>query len=240
MAATLRLGCLVLLALGTASAQTPDSTSAPPDSAVAFPSLADLAADTLAAPDAPLPDAAFADAAFADAPLTLDSLRMSAWERVWWGRRGVFRRTGLFPTHPGDPTADVRQIATVRRRMLGAHQLVGLATVGAMALTVVGGQIAYSTGDSGFHRATLPVTIGLYSTGAALAFLSPPRLVTGGSRRVDTVTVHRWLAVGHVAGMMLTPLLAPDDGDGRALHRALGLATFATFSAAFVTVTFFR
>jgi hypothetical protein len=43
-----------------------------------------------------------------------------------------------------------------------------------------------------------------------------------------------------MAGMILTPLLAPSDGEGRVLHRALGYATFATFSAAMITVTFFR
>ena len=213
------------------------ATGVPADSVAAFPFTTD--ADSVAMAGA-VPDSAFADLSLGEAPLTLDSLGMSAWERVWWGRRGVFRRTGLFPTHPGDPTADLRQVAAVRRRMLGAHQLVGLTTVGAMALTVVGGQIAYSTGDSGFHRRVIPVTIGLYSAGAALALLSPPKLYSGRSRRVDSIQVHRWLAVGHMAGMILTPLLAPTDGSGRGLHRALGYATFATFSAAMLTVTLLR
>ena len=218
------------LPLGSVLGLPTDDTTA--DSAAAFPLLGGVAGDSLASSDS-----AFAPGG---APLTLDSLHMSPWERVWWGRRGAFRRVGLFPTHPDDPTADIRQVATVRRRMLAAHQLIGLAAVGSMALTVISGQTAYSTGDSGFHRATHPVTIGLYSAGATLALLSPPRLYAGGRRRVDTIQVHRWLAVGHMAGMILTPLLAPGGGEGRALHRALGYATFATFSAAMITVTFFR
>lgn len=175
-----------------------------------------------------------------EAPLTLDSLRMSPWERLWWGRRGAFRLTGLFPTHPDDPTADLRQIASVRRRLLSTHQIAGLVTVGSMAATVVGGQVAFSTGNSDFHKTIVPITIGLYSGTAALALLSPPRLYTGGSRRVDTIQVHKWLAIGHVAGMILTPLLAPTDGEGRRLHQTMGYATFATFSAAMLTVTLFR
>ncbi len=170
----------------------------------------------------------------------LDTLQMSRWERVFWGRRGLTRRLGLFPTHPDEPTDDLRQIAHVRRRMLGLHQTLGLVTVASMAATVIGGQIAVSGGGSGFHKATLPVTIGLYSATAALAILSPPKLVTFEGRRIDSITIHRWLAIGHVAGMILTPLLAPSSVDDARLHQITGYATFATFSAAMLVVTLLR
>ena len=168
----------------------------------------------------------------------LDTLDMSLWERTWWGRGGLFRRVGLFPTHPERPTDDLRQIAAVRRRMLRWHQTLGLVTVASMASTVIGGQIAASTGKKGFHEATLPVTIGLYSTTAALALLSPPKPIQlEGRGGIDSITIHRWLAVGHVAGMIVTPLLAEDN---QSAHRVMGYATFATFSAAMLTVTLLR
>jgi len=165
----------------------------------------------------------------------LDTLAMSPWERVWWGRRGVMRRTGLFPTHPDAPLDDLRQVAQVRRRMLRWHQTLGLATVASMGVTVAGGVAAALDAGEGLHEASLPVTIGLYATTATLSLLAPPPPVRlDGRRGVDSITLHRWLAVGHVAGMLLTPLLSED---GRAAHQALGVATFATFSAAMLTVT---
>lgn len=169
----------------------------------------------------------------------LDTLRMSAWERVWWGRRGLMRVTGLFPTHPEAPVEDFRQIAHVRRRMLSLHQLAGLATVASMAVTVYGGQRAIDGHGSGLHEASLPVTIGLYSATATLALLSPPRLLN--RRGFDTMTIHRALAVLHISGMIITPLLAPDgeDGDGARVHQAMGYATLGTLAAAML-VTFLR
>ena len=184
---------------------------------------------------------AFSVGLLADTTLSpLDTLHMSLWERAFWGRHGLARVGGLFPTHPDNPTDDLRQIAHVRRRMLGLHQTLGLVTVASMAATVVGGQIAASGGSSGFHEATLPVTIGLYSTTAALALLSPPKLVTFEGGGVDSITIHRWLAVGHVAGMVLTPLLAPEGADDVRIHQISGYATFGTFSAAMLVVTLLR
>jgi hypothetical protein len=185
-----------------------------------------------------------ADVAFVVAPdtvegPTLDSLRMSVWERLWWGRRGVFRRARIFPTHPDDHSADFRQIAAVRRRMLEVHGLLGLATVGMMTAHVVAGQVAIGGGDARVHRTLAPVTIGLYSATAALSLLSPPPLYSGPGG-VDTITIHKWLAVGHAAGMILTPLLAPDEVAERRLHQVLGYATYAAFAGAFAVVTFFR
>ena len=170
---------------------------------------------------------------------TLDSLRMSVWERLWWGRHGLFRLTRLFPTHPDDPAADFRQIADVRRRMLSAHQLLGLATVGVMTAHVVAGQVAISTGNTKVHRTLAPITIGMYSASAALSLLAPPPLYSGPGG-VDTITIHKWLAVGHLTGMILTPLLAPDQVSEQRLHQVLGYSTYATFAAAFAVVTFFR
>ncbi len=217
---------LALVLTHAAAAQTPvDTTATDPD----------VAADSLLA-------ALRAAPVEADAALTLDSLDMSTWERLLWGRRGAMRVTGLFPTHPDRPGADVRQVSQVRRRMLYLHQVVGLASVASMVATVATGQRAISGGSADPHRGTLPVTIGLYSAGAALAFLSPPALPTRGPRRLDSITLHRYLAIGHVAGMIATPLLAPSNGrwSRRHVHQALGYATLATYSAATLVVTFRR
>ena len=179
--------------------------------------------------------------AFADTTVSpLDTLDMSRWERVFWGRRGLARVTGLFPTHPETPTDDLRQIAHVRRRMLGLYQTLGLVTVASMTATAISGQVAVSGGSSSFHKASIPVTIGLYSTTAALAILSPPKIVNLEGDGIDSITIHRWLAVGHMAGMILTPLLAPDNVDEARLHQISGYTTLGTFGAAMLVVTLLR
>lgn len=174
----------------------------------------------------------------------IDTLDMSLLEKAFWSRHGLFRATHLFNTHPDDPVSDLRRIARIRRKMLSWHQVLGLATVASMTATVIGGQRAIEGKGSRLHTASLPVTIGLYSTTAALALASPPTLVPdrGG---IDTITFHKAFAVLHLAGMILTPMIAPEfehgetEGDAQ-LHQIFGYATYGAFTAGMLTVMLFR
>lgn len=171
----------------------------------------------------------------------IDTLRKSPLEKVFWGRHGLYRVTGLFKTDPDHPVNDIRRMIKVRRKMLSIHQIMGLATMASMTATVVGGQLAIDGRGSGLHKGSLPVTIGLYSATAALALSAPPKLIRGGG--VDTITFHKAFAVLHIAGMILTPLLAPelDEGSGNAqLHQIFGYATYGAFTAGMLTVMLFR
>lgn len=167
----------------------------------------------------------------------VDTLHMSAWERLWWGRQGVMRLA--FKLDEQNPVNDLRQIATVRRKMLSVHQVLGLATVASMAVTVTGGFKAVN-GRGGLHESSLPFTIGLYSTTAFLALASPPKLVPS-RQQWDSIRVHRLLAAVHLAGMIITPMLAPEEERTQVKwHRALGVATFATFSTSMLVVMIFH
>jgi len=174
-------------------------------------------------------------------PSPLDTLHMSPLEKIFWGRRGLFRATGLFKTDQEMPANDLRSISKLRRKMLKYHQALGLVTVASMAVTVIGGERAYDGKGSSLHTTSLPFTIGLYSTAAVLALSSPPKLLRG-SGGIDTITFHKVFAVFHLAGMLITPMLAPDSpvGDSADIHRILGYSTFAAFSAGMLIVTFFR
>lgn len=172
----------------------------------------------------------------------LDTLRKSPIEKVFWGRHGLYRVTGLFKTDPDEPVNDIRRMLKVRRKMLSLHQILGLTTVASMTVTVVGGQRAIDGHGSTLHKASLPVTIGLYSTTAALALTAPPKLLRGGG--IDTITFHKAFAVLHLAGMILTPMVAPELDEGgegnKSLHQALGYATYGAFTAGMLTVMLFR
>lgn len=174
----------------------------------------------------------------------VDTLHMSILERLFWSRNGLMRVTGLFKLDPETPVNDLRQIARVRRKMLSWHQGLGLATVGAMAATVISGQRAAEGRGSGFHKASIPFTAGLYTTTAVLALASPPKLVDMGGG-VDSMTFHKIFAGLHLAGMIITPMLAPDDDEGgsasrRRIHETFGYATFGAFTAGMLVVTLLR
>lgn len=172
----------------------------------------------------------------------IDTLHKSPVEMVFWGKNGFYRLTGIFHTDPDNPTNDLRNLARWRRTMLSLHQTLGLITVASMTATVVGGQFAIDGRGSTVHKVSLPFTIGLYATTATLAITSPPKLVP--SHGVDTVTFHKWFAAAHLAGMVITPMLAPDfedgEGNGGGTHQILGYATYAAFTAGMIIVTYFR
>lgn len=171
----------------------------------------------------------------------VDTLHMSILEKAFWSRHGLMRVTGLFRLDQDNPRNDFRQLAKVRRKMLSCHQMLGLATVASMAVTVYGGQRAINGNGSGLHTASLPVAIGLYSTTAALALASPPKLVPE-RRGVDTIDFHKGFAALHLAGMLITPMIAPDgaDGKGARRHQVTGYSTFGAFTAGMLVVTVFN
>lgn len=208
--------------------------------------------DSAAMPNEPLtlslhaPQFAASPFAIASDPLRLteqkfspvDTLQMSAWERLWWGRHGMMRLA--FKLDEQNPVNDLRQMAKARRKMLSVHQVLGMATVASMAVTIAGGFKAANGKGGGLHESSLPFTIGLYSTTAFLALASPPKLVPS-RHQWDTIRVHRLLAVAHLAGMIITPMLAPEEERTQVKwHRALGVATFATFSTSMLVVILFH
>lgn len=176
----------------------------------------------------------------------VDTMQMSFWEKMNWGRHGLFRTFGIFRLDKEHPLNDFRQMARVRRKMLSLHQTLGLLTWLSMAVTVYGGQRAIDGHSSSLHTSSLPFTIGLYTATASMALFSPPKLVPARGGGLDTVTFHKIMALIHVAGMLLTPALAPDSEGGninqhrRHLHQISGYITFSAFTAGMLIISFFK
>lgn len=250
------LAILILLLPYTSHAAPPDSTATSPPAlridraelrmAMIHPSLTAAPGSFAPARLASLPDLAAPpawDTGIRDGS-PLDTLHMSLLEKGFWGRRGLFRSLGIFKTDHEKPVNDLRRIVKIRRKMLSLHQTLGLVTVASMATTVIAGQAAFNGGNGNVHTTAVSFTIGLYTATAALAFASPPKLIRGGGG-LDTITFHKIFAALHIAGMILTPMFAPDDEGGGSrsrlrTHQALGYATFAAFSAGMIVVTFFK
>lgn len=147
----LLLNAAMCLVTTETSAQTLDPVAVTSDPLTFSMQAPQFTANTPALPDFPilLPEQKFSP---------LDTLHMSAWERLWWGRRGIMRLA--FKLDEQNPVNDLRQMAKVRRKMLSVHQMLGMVTVASMAVTVAGGFKAANGNSGGLHESSLPFTIG--------------------------------------------------------------------------------
>lgn len=173
---------------------------------------------------------------------------MSWMENFLWGVHGLFRS--------GELTAQKRKSDLVLRRdMLIWHQRLGIATWLLMGATVLAGQLTLN-GNRKFrqwHSPLAEATIIGYSATGLLAILAPPPLIRRPGDH-DTIFWHKILAWVHAAGMIALPILAnnivhrsrfrgvrgPENFNmARArAHQITGYITFATFTAAIVTIFF--
>lgn len=168
-------------------------------------------------------------------------------ERSFWGEHGLFRSTGLAPLTPESRKAELG----LRRTMLTAHQIGGFVTLAAMLTTCYYGQrVIDGRRDLGDTKSTLAgITVLSYSVTGLLALLSPPPMLRRDEQ--STTNTHKLLAWAHVAGMILTPILANNiherapgthkqiwNMDKAHFHQVSGYITTALFTAAMLTVTF--
>ena len=167
---------------------------------------------------------------------------LSIVERGVWDENGLVRTWGILP--PLTPP-ERRYELGIRRTMLTSHLIGGFVTLGCMASAVYFGQRSIDNRESrslrSDHQTFVTLTIISYSATGLLAFLSPPPSIR--RDETSTTTIHKALAWVHVAGMILTPLLAPGgrttkvDQQAR-FHQISAYITTATFAASMIVITF--
>lgn len=164
--------------------------------------------------------------------------KMLLTQRVLWGEKGLLRSTGIAPLNA---TTRMKELK-LRRAMLKTHQVLGFATLGGMlAQGIIGSQL-YRGNYKNYelHENLAGVINVTYSLGAITSFLAPPPMLNR-DKKLSSVRLHKWLAVGHMSGMIATNILAEMAGENakyKSAHRAAALFTFASFAAATVVVTF--
>lgn len=172
--------------------------------------------------------------------------KMSFLERGLWGENGLMRGIGI--ASPLTPEVRKHELG-VRRTMLTAHQIGGFTTLGLMLATCYYGQRIIDGGADarGKFQSTKNTLVGLtitsYSITALLSILSPPPLIR--RDETSTTTIHKFLAWFHVAGMIITPILAslmdehkPLNLDKAHVHQIAGYITTAIFATAMIVITF--
>ncbi len=162
--------------------------------------------------------------------------------RMLWGRKGLFRITGLAPSNR---QAELR----TRSTMLQWHQRLGLLTFGAMTTQVILGELIaadrsrYYEDLQPVHRTLGYATFGTYMTTASLSLLAPPAYRY--SEGFNSVRLHRWLAIIHFAGMAAQPWLGRSLSNARSSeqyderlnrHQWIGRVTYAAFTTAILSV----
>lgn len=143
---------------------------------------------------------------------------------------------------------DTTEAPDPRRSRLTLHQALGLAALGGLALTGVAGLAYYQqrylagepasslAGLSTAHLALATATGGAYLSAAALALSAPgPELEPAQASGIDSIWIHRSLAVLHAAGMGSTIALglvaARSDPAFTEAHRILGFTTLGLMAA---------
>ncbi|MFZ9718277.1 MAG: hypothetical protein ACO3BD_02880 [Chitinophagaceae bacterium] len=159
-------------------------------------------------------------------------------QRLLWGEKGLMRSTGIAPLNSITRVKELK----LRRAMLKSHQVLGFATLGGMlAQGIIGTQLYRGNYKNHELHENLATTINItYSLGAVSSLLAPPPLLSR-DKKISSLRLHKWLAVGHLSGMIATNILgnmAEDNAKYKSAHRTAALFTFASFAAATVVITF--
>ena len=140
-------------------------------------------------------------------------------------------------------TPEKRQVElNLRRASLKAHQAIGLITLGGMiAQGIVGAKLYngdYKLKDT--HEALAVAVNTGYFTTAGLSLLAPPKAIDE-RRGFSSIKAHRWLAMVHLSGMILTNVLAGQiEGNYklRPYHRAAAYTAFGAYAASIIIIKF--
>lgn len=160
-------------------------------------------------------------------------------QRLFWGRSGLLRLARVAPLTPEGRAKELK----LRRTMLGAHQVLGLVTLGGfVAQGFVGGRL-YKNYSDDLKRTHQRMATGInisYGLAAASVLFAPPPLLNR-DKGVTTTRLHKWLSVAHLTGMVATNVLARKIGQQPNLkpyHRAAAYTTFGTYAASVLVLKF--
>ena len=157
-------------------------------------------------------------------------------QRWAWGEHGFMRR-GVTVT-PEIRENDMR----IRRKMLIAHQVLGLVTMaGFVGQAIVGPQLytePHNRNLRNLHE-ELALTVNTsYSLTAIMSLFAPPPMINR-DKGITSIRLHKWLAIAHLTGMLATNILASElEGNTsiRPYHRAAAYITFASYAAAIIVI----
>lgn len=162
-----------------------------------------------------------------------------------WGEEGAFRKLNI------GPETRIEELQ-LRRKMLQAHQWLGIITLAGLAYQYDVGKKLYEGNDSNYwdshydkHKAMGYFTYVTYMSTASMSFFSPP------ARKYDnnmsSIRFHRRMAAIHFTTMMAQPFLAKKAVENGKRYNELmdahlkaGTVAFFALSLDALGITFFK
>lgn len=159
--------------------------------------------------------------------------RMLVTQRVLWGEKGLFRKTGIAPLSMEQRQKELK----LRRTMLTTHQVLGYATLAAMvAQGIIGGKLYngdYELYELHKDMATV-VNVGYFTT-AGLSLFAPPPLINKKVKGFTSAKAHKTLATVHLSAMVATNIYKDKN---RELHKAAAYTAFGSYAMAVLVFKF--
>ncbi len=159
--------------------------------------------------------------------------RMIFTQKIFWGDKGLFRKTKLAPLNIEMRKRELK----VRRVMLKTHQIVGYATLFAMiAQGFIGGKLY--NGDNRLydtHKSMGKVVSIGYFTGAGLSLFAPPPIINKKVKGFNSIKAHKTLATIHFSAMLATNYFSDRD---RGAHKASAYTLFGSYALAVLVFKF--
>ncbi|MBC7447794.1 MAG: hypothetical protein H7330_07015 [Hymenobacteraceae bacterium] len=189
---------------------------------------------TTSAAHAQVTDSLLATLDTAPEPTQLLPDRMIFTQRMFWGKKGLLRVIGMAPLTDAGREKELH----LRRSMLVTHQVLGYVTLAGMLAQGIVGARLYSghREELGLHSGIAAGVNVAYFTTAAMSLLAPPPLLSRRVKGLNSMKLHRGLAVVHFSAMIATNLLAGQST--KQYHRAAAYTAFGSFATAVIVMKF--
>ena len=162
-----------------------------------------------------------------------------------WGEEGAFRKLNI------GPESRIEELQ-LRRKMLQAHQWLGIITLAGLAYQYDVGKKLYDGDDSDYwdshydkHKAMGYFTYMTYMSTSSLSIFSPPARKY--DNNINSIRFHRRMAALHFTAMVAQPFLAKkavENGkrynDLMDAHLKAGTVAFFALSLDALGITFFK
>jgi len=162
-----------------------------------------------------------------------------------WGKEGAFRKLNI------GPESRIEELK-LRRKMLQAHQWLGIITLAGLAYQYDVGKKLYEGDDSDYwdshydkHKAMGYFTYITYMTTSSLSIFSPPARKY--DNNINSIRFHRRMAALHFTAMVAQPFLAKKAVENGKRYNELmdahlkaGTVAFFALSLDALGITFFK
>ena len=154
-------------------------------------------------------------------------------QSLLWGKKGLFRKTGISPLNLENRQKELK----LRKTMLTTHQAIGYLTLASMiAQGIIGGKLYNGQDDLYETHKTMGKIVNIgYFTGAGLSLFSPPPLINKKVKGFNSIKAHKILATVHFSAMIATNYY---KNKNKSNHKAAAYTAFASYATAVLVIKF--